>query len=105
MCQLAKGSKKYEFGCRFRVIDGTDSVDVNLYGDEAAQFFHNVTPTDLSKPSTARERLTNMMAKLTVHESVEESAPWIDLCVMQYIVRSKKSSKRVFQVFSTSMIA
>ena len=103
MCQLSKGGT-YEFGVRFRIIDGTDSVDVNLCGEEAKTFFHNVVPTDLKKPSATRERLAGMMSKLMKHESIEDSAPWIDLCVMQYIVRDDKTPRRVFQVFGTSMV-
>ena len=105
MCQPVKGSKNFEFGVRFRIIDATDSVDVNLCGEEAALFFHNIVPTDLTKPSSTRERLAKAMKKLLKHDSIEESAPWIDLCVMQYIIRDKKSSRRVFQAFGTSMIS
>ena len=80
-------------------------MDVNLCGEEAALFFHNIVPTDLTKPSSTRERLAKAMKKLLKHDSIEESAPWIDLCVMQYIIRDKKSSRRVFQAFGTSMIS
>lgn len=103
MCQPGKGGT-YEFGVRFRIIDATDSVDVNLCGEEAKQFFHNVVPMNLKKPSATRERLNNMLSTLLKHDSIEDSAAWIDLCVMQYIVRDGKTARRAFQVFGTSMI-
>jgi hypothetical protein len=106
MCQPVKGAKgKYEFYVCLRIIDATDTLDVMLCGEEARRFFHNVAPQDMSKPSAARERLTKMLAKLMTHESIEDSAPWIDVCVMSYIVRDAKAqtSKRVFQIFGTTI--
>jgi hypothetical protein len=106
MCQPVKGAKgKYEFTVCLRLVDATDCVDVYLDGEEAAKFFHNVTPSNMAKPSSDRERLIKMMKKLMTHESVEDSAPWIDVCVMQYIVRNAKAqtSKRVFQIFGTTI--
>uniref|UniRef100_A0A6U0FJG1 Protection of telomeres protein 1 n=3 Tax=Ostreococcus mediterraneus TaxID=1486918 RepID=A0A6U0FJG1_9CHLO len=106
MCTPKPGTASgFQYGVCLRVIDGTDTVDVYVAGEEAERFFHNITPADLKKDAKTRERVASRLARLTKHEQLERTAPWIDLCVMQYIVRDAQSAKRCFQVFGTSIVS
>lgn len=106
MCKpKSEAPNRFHYVARLRVIDATDEVDVDLCSAQAEQFFHNITPTDLKTDAKARERIENRLLRLMKHEEIEKTAPWIDLCVMQYVVRRGDFAKRCFRVFGTSIVS
>ncbi|WAR25501.1 POTE1-like protein, partial [Mya arenaria] len=90
----------YIYAMRLILRDDTGMVMVNIWKDDAVQFFHDVTPIQLLGKTVSFDLIKDSLAQICPQEVEPINRPWIECCLRSH----SNQHGTFFQIFDTTIV-